>query len=181
MTQNYTLTEKEKEVLMGSVDRTKLNQHVLDLPDLKLFKQFILESIYDFAYDKLKIIKDNEFYITESWVNKNEFQNSHIHFNSLLSGVFFITGGSSPLSFQRQLCNSIFPMMDIRRHEYNLSNSDCWTMPNTQNTLFIFPSSMSHFVDEKNRNNNLDRYSLAFNTYVRGTLGDYRASTELIL
>lgn len=178
MTQNYTLTNKEKEVMIESVD--KFNRHVLDLPDLKTFKHFILDSICDFAHNELKIVRDTRFYLTESWVNKNQFHNAHIHFNSLLSGVFFITGGSSPLSFQRQVCNSLFPMMDLIRHEYNVSNSDCWSMPNNSNTLFIFPSSLNHYVEE-NKKNNSDRYTLAFNTFARGTLGDYRTSTELKL
>jgi hypothetical protein len=43
----------------------------------------------------------------------------------------------------------------------------------------MFPSSTTHTVDLKKGNN--ARMSLAFNVFVKGTFGNQRALTELIL
>jgi len=191
ITKDYKLSEEEKKFLMDNTamafensgkNFTSAERYILDKPELTKFKEFLIKSVNDFTHNELKINKKVEFYITQSWVNKNPpgtFHHQHLHYNSLISSVFFINGGSSPIKFNRQTTNYIFPMIELERDEYNISNSDSWTINNEENSLILFPSSLGHCVEENT--NNFDRYTLSFNTYVKGTLGGFKEATELKL
>ena len=48
-----------------------------------------------------------------------------------------------------------------------------------QDQLFLFPSGLQHFVEPNS--SPLPRHSIAFNTFIRGKLGDYRDVSELTL
>ena len=77
---------------------------------------------------------------------------------------------SHPISYKQ-----IKPKID----KYNIWNSETWFFPVETGNLFMFPSSTTHQVETKQGNNT--RISLAFNTFIKGTLGDNSGLTELIL
>jgi len=54
----------------------------------------------------LKLNNTQKFYITQSWGNLNAPQthhHSHSHLNSVFSAVYFVSGGGSPILFQKNL------------------------------------------------------------------------------
>ena len=55
-----------------------------------------------------------------------------------------------------------------------------WSFPVKSNELFLFPSWMEHQVDA-NEKATKNRISLAFNVYVKGTVGNMHELNELIL
>ena len=66
--------------------------------------------------------------------------------------------------------------------EFNLWNSDSWYFLVESGDILIFPSNLEHMVETVEESENRDvRISLAFNTFVKGKLGNYGTSTELIL
>ena len=72
-----------------------------------------------------------------------------------------------------------YQLIQPEKTKFNLFNSETWTIPVKPGLVFLFPSSLVHCVDFKKSSTR--RVSLAFNVFVKGTLGDNRALTELIL
>ena len=63
--------------------------------------------------------------------------------------------------------------------EYNLYNSETWWFPVKTLDVVLFPSSLTHRVEVKQGTNT--RISLAFNTFIKGTVGNNKKLTELRL
>ena len=67
--------------------------------------------------------------------------------------------------FANLLRSWYFPATEFHEH-----NCHSWLMPATVGTLYLWNSTISHSVPELKAKN--DRYSLSFNTFVRGIIGE---------
>lgn len=123
-------------------------------------------------------IFEKKVIITETWLTKTTFSQymiPHCHTYSVMSGVFYFspTKNSSIKFFYRHpeidkfgfLYQSI--MEDSTRKEI-IVNPD-------KGKLVLFPSHLTHAVMTNNTFNEV-RYSLAFNTFFTGSLGDGRSA-----
>ena len=61
----------------------------------------------------------------------------------------------------------------------NLINTQRNVVDPAKNDLVLFSSAISHFVEANESNE--PRYSIAFNTFIRGKLGSHRDVSELVL
>lgn len=150
--------------------------------ELSNFKKYCQEQVDEYAHNILKIHEKQKFYITQSWVNvntPNTHHHAHFHLNSLISAVYFVTDKSSPIKFMKSALQNTFPLFEFTMKEYIDINSDSWSIENTANTLLLFPSSLKHFVPPNEQNFN--RVSLSFNTFIKGKIGEIEKATELIL
>jgi len=121
---------------------------------------------------------DNKFYITNSWINVNPqgtFHKIHHHVNSIFSGVFYIKipTNAPSISFSK----TIRPEILIEPTEWNFYNSTDWRISVLEGELLIFPSNIQHAVLENNDQE--DRVSLAFNSFVSGSIGSNDNSDRL--
>ena len=127
--------------------------------------------------------KDLELYITQSWLNyteSNQYHHRHEHPNSYVSGVLYINSDIKTDSIKFFHNNTYIPISpDIDKKRWNHFNSRSWWFSVDTGTLVMFPSSTTHQVDVKKGKNT--RISLAFNTFIKGTLGDNFSLTELKL
>jgi|TARA_R100001086_G_scaffold231264_1_gene151919 uncharacterized protein (TIGR02466 family) len=127
--------------------------------------------------------KDLKLYITQSWLNyteNNQYHHRHEHPNSYVSGVLYINSDIKTDSIKFFHNNTYIPISpDIDKKRWNHFNSRSWWFSVDTGTLVMFPSSTTHQVDVKEGNNT--RISLAFNTFIKGTLGDNFSLTELKL
>ena len=124
---------------------------------------------------------DCSLYITQSWINhteEKEHHHIHSHENSFVSGVLYLNADAnfdSITLYNKQTDATI----KIPPREWNPFNSVEWTFPMTTGNIILFPSSLKHGVKQKEGKN--IRTSLAFNTFVRGVLGEAKQATELRL
>jgi len=190
--QDYTMSDKEKNLIRhicgfanindGS-NWTSVERYMLDAyDDLNNFKSYCQAQLNHYAHEVLKIDKKQQFYITQSWGNLNTpgtNHHPHIHLNSMISAVYFVTGDSSPILFERNLSSYLFPLCEFTTTEFNKFNSDSWRVDNTKDTLLLFPSSLKHSVPSNKTNE--DRISISFNSFVKGTIGESHKATELKL
>lgn len=189
---DYKLSEEEIDTIRHVCGFGKINQgqnlttyerYLFDTYEtLKKFKEYCQQQVNHYAHEVLKIDEKQKFYITQSWGNLNApgtNHHPHIHLNSLISAVYFVKGGSSPIVFQKNLSNYLFPNFEFVMKEFNEYNSDSWQISNTENTLLLFPSSLKHFVTTNN--NDFNRISVSFNVFVKGEIGDSSQATELKL
>jgi ectoine hydroxylase-related dioxygenase (phytanoyl-CoA dioxygenase family) len=70
-------------------------------------------------------------------------------------------------------------MIAIQTEKFNTFNSSSWWFPVETGQVFLFPSSLTHSVGTKQGKNT--RISLAFNVFIKGTIGSQKSLTELIL
>jgi hypothetical protein len=78
----------------------------MSLSGVKSLKDYCQKQVDHYAYNVLKLNNTQKFYITQSWGNLNAPQthhHSHSHLNSVFSAVYFVSGGGSPILFQKNL------------------------------------------------------------------------------
>lgn len=143
---------------------------ILDLEVYSGLKSDIMQHVKRYAQEVLKI--NQELYICLSWFTRNppgSQMHRHFHRNSFLSGTLYITD-ASPIKFwskQTPIFNQFF---DITAKEYNVFNSSSWTLPVEKNDLLIWPSYFEHSVEPNEMKE--DRISLAFNVFIKDSVGE---------
>ena len=180
----------KKEILF--VDKMKLDSHnnegnitsnnnyILDNKIFKKLKEDLNLIVQDY-FDKVVCPVDTVTpYITQSWLNytkENQYHHKHAHPNSLVSGVFYINGQEEfdKIKFFNMGYKTIKPEIKT----WNLYNSESWWFPVKTGDIILFPSSLVHMVETKQGDNT--RISLAFNIFIKGTIGNNFQLTELIL
>jgi len=169
------LNEKElnflKNISLNEEKRQSFNTFILNEKQLFLLKNNLQNHIDNFFYNELKYSQKAKPYITQSWlnvINKNQSHHRHDHVNSFLSGVYYVKANRNfdKIQFNKEEYNTISPTVD----GYNIYNSNGWWFQINSGDVFIFPSSLNHEVSLKNDDNK--RISLAFNIFLKGELGE---------
>ena len=178
--------EIEKIIKEGMVKKagnsTSTNTYIFD-ENLKELKQFIEQQIKIYVEQVINPKEELDFYITQSWLNMTEpgeFHHTHYHQNSIISGVFYIAAEEDDKITFSDPNAQVKELIEFEQKAYNLWNSSTWFFPSITNELILFPSWLGHRV-EPNEKATTDRISIAFNTFVRGNLGERKEFTELIL
>jgi uncharacterized protein (TIGR02466 family) len=185
---NRELTNKE----LSFINKTKLDvyknegnttsndNYILNHKSFKNLKEELDLRVKDY-FDKVISPANNITpYITQSWLNyteTNQYHHKHTHPNSLVSGVFYINCDDKfdKIKFFKEGYQTIKP--EIK--DWNLWNSEAWWFAVKTGDIILFPSSLTHMVENKEGTNT--RISLAFNVFIKGTVGNNKSLTELIL
>ena len=161
---------KKQETRSNTGNTTSVDNNILENKQLNKLKQFIEKSVNQ--YFELIYQPKNEvvLYITQSWCNytkEGQFHHKHAHPNSFISGVFYVQADKEKdkIYFFKEGYEKIKP----ESKEYNIFNSDSWWVPTNTNNLIIFPSSLTHMVEEVK---GAERISLSFNTFLKGYIGN---------
>ena len=115
--------------------------------------------------------------ITQSWMNFNEYNTSHhthIHVNSIVSGVIYLSPNPSPFMVFRKQDNYPLRPLISKMTPYN---SPMRSIDVEQGDIILFPSQTPHGVNVNNTRET--RISLAFNTFYKGVLGSKKNLTHL--
>lgn len=157
---------------------TSDNNYILEEPQMADLKKFVTEQLNEYVKTVFKPKYPAEAFITQSWLNwtKNgEFHHKHEHPNSFLSGVLYISTDSTKdkITFYR----SGYKQLKLSTDNFDVLNSDSWWFNVKTGDLVIFPSNLTHDVENVLAEN--VRVSLAFNSFIKGTFGDNRNLTEL--
>jgi len=153
------------------------NNYILDLPEFQNLKSK-LQNALEIYFKKLYSNKNATPYITQSWINytsTNDYHHVHTHTNSIFSGVFYIqTLEQDKIYFYKDS----LPVFDFTEDKnYNLYTSLDWHFPVKNNDLIVFPSNIRLSVEQNQ--SDITRISLAFNTYVKGSVGEASGSNKL--
>jgi uncharacterized protein (TIGR02466 family) len=153
--------------------------YILNDPMFGELKEFIKLNIKEYL-SKIYGNIDLDVYITQSWANCTEpkqFHHKHRHPNSFISGVFYINAvnGKDMIKFH----NDKSSFFDIRTEKANNYNSQDVVILVETGDLVLFPSNFVHEVPPTTSKET--RISIAFNTFIRGHIGDNDFSTALYL
>jgi len=155
-----------------------LNNYILNEPELKHLKHFVQSQIEIYVAKVYKPRYPVKPYITQSWLNwtkKDEYHHKHEHPNSFISGVLYINADfkEDKIRFHK----SGYQQIKLVTDNHDVFNSESWWFSVKTGDIVIFPSSLTHNVEPVTANET--RISLAFNTFLKGTIGDNRNLTEL--
>ena len=94
-----------------------------------------------------------------------------------MSGVFYINCHKELDKIK--FFNETYKTIKTETKDWNLYNSESWWFPVKTGDIIMFPSSLTHMVETKEGTNT--RISLAFNVFIKGTIGVNSLLTELTL
>jgi uncharacterized protein (TIGR02466 family) len=108
--------------------------------------------------------------VTQSWLTlsrKGESHHSHVHPNSVVSGVVYINVAKDDgINFYR---NQDATWFELLREADTYHNAYRYFIPVNAGDIVLFPSNLSHGVREVVED--VERVSLSFNSFFEGELG----------
>lgn len=130
-------------------------------------------------------VKDNaQFYFTNSWSNIHKPKESsqiHYHGGSLISGVYYpiYPDNSGNIAFHKShiWTNLFHQTIRFEYDEVDNITAEKYVINLDEGIIVLFPSHLEHSVEENLSNNN--RYSIAFNLFVKGKFGKEEYELEL--
>lgn len=156
--------------------------YIFKHPELKGIADAVQEALDVYARDVMGI--GQSLYVTQSWGLMNPpgvGMHAHSHSNSIISGSLYYTEMPKPdaaIIFDKY---TAYRQLDIRTlsDKQNIYNTPVNVITPKQNEVLLFSSDINHMVEVNNSDQ--PRWAIAFNTFVRGTLGDLRDVSELKL
>jgi len=172
--------KNKKDFYKNDGNITSNNNYILNEKPFANIKKELDLRVQDY-FDKVISPANNITpYITQSWLNyteKNQYHHKHAHPNSLVSGVFYINCHEEHDKIK--FFNDTYKTIRTEVKDWNMWNSESWWFPVKTGDVILFPSSLTHMVETKQGDNT--RISLAFNVFIKGTVGINKSLTELIL
>jgi uncharacterized protein (TIGR02466 family) len=186
---------------INNINAPLINQqkdYLLNLPKVLNMGNLRSESGYIFEYPLFTELKKTinehikeyvniiypgsnlDVYITQSWANytePNQYHHKHSHPNSFISGVFYVNAikNEDMIKFYKDL-----PFIyQINHNQPNNYNSGDVAILVETGDLVLFPSNFQHNVPPTTSKET--RISIAFNTFIKGNIGDEISSTALYL
>jgi uncharacterized protein (TIGR02466 family) len=158
------------------------NLYIFEEPELASIKQAVQEALDFYAGTVLGITQ--QLYVTQSWSlvnNPSVGMHGHSHSNSIVSGSLYfcdLPEASGNMLFER---HRTYQQLQItpERDRRTIYNTQVNVIEPKQGEVILFSSSLQHNVEANNSTQ--DRYSIAFNSFIRGDLGNYRDVSELSL
>lgn len=156
--------------------------YIFEDPKLKSIKDAVQEALDTYALEVMGITQ--KLYVTQSWSLINDPQvgmHGHSHSNSIVSGSLYYCDLPTPVARMYFDRHRSYQQLDFKpaREKLNIYNAPVNTVTPRKGELVLFASSLQHVVEPNTSSE--PRYSIAFNTFVRGKLGDYRDVSELEL
>jgi len=172
--------KNKKDFYKNDGNITSKNNYILNEKPFTNIKKELDLKIQDYFNKVISPANNITPYITQSWLNyteTNQYHHKHSHPNSIVSGVFYINCHEEhdKIKFFNDTYKTFKP--DIK--EYNIWNSESWWFTVKTGDVILFPSSLTHMVETKKGDNT--RISLAFNVFIKGTVGNNKQLTELHL
>jgi len=172
--------KNKKDFYKNQGNITTNNNYILNEKHFTNIKKELDLKVQDYFNKVISTANNITPYITQSWLNyteTNQYHHKHAHPNSLLSGVFYINCDKEydKITF----FNDNYKTIKLEIKDWNIWNSESWWFPVKTGDVILFPSSLTHMVETKKGDNT--RISLAFNVFIKGTIGSNNQLTELKL
>jgi uncharacterized protein (TIGR02466 family) len=172
--------KNKKDFYKNDGNITSNNNYILNEKPFANIKKELDLRVQDY-FDKVISPANNiTHYITQSWLNyteTNQYHHKHQHPNSLVSGVFYINCHEEHDKIK--FFNDNYKTIKLEVKDWNMWNSESWWFSVKTGDVILFPSSLTHMVETKEGTNT--RISLAFNVFIKGTVGNNKNLTELHL
>ncbi len=173
---------KGLKMVPNQVNLISENLYIFNEPQLKSINDAVHNALDIYAKDIMGITQ--KLYVTQSWSllnHPNTGMHGHSHSNSIISGSLYFCDLPTPVAgmiFDRHRTYQQI-QLEPEAKRRNLFNTPLNKIEPKKNELILFSSSLQHLVEVNAASQ--PRYSIAFNTFVRGKLGSLRNVSELSL
>jgi len=158
------------------------NLYIFEEPELAGIKEVVQEALDFYASDVMGITQ--KLYVTQSWSlvnNPTVGMHNHSHSNSVVSGSLYFCEMPEPsagMVFDR---HRTYQQIELapERNKRSIYNTTMNVIIPEKGEIVLFSSSLTHYVEANMASE--DRYSIAFNAFVKGKLGNFRDVSELNL
>ena len=125
------------------------------------------------AHTKQELKHDfiGDYIITQCWgnkVNNGQSHHGHFHSNSLISAIFYLTDSSATTYFKMSSMWNIQTCLNLSKQGYR--SETIGEVNATAGKLLLFPSKLFHGVNPSDDDH--PRYTMAFNTWIKGVIGN---------
>ena len=158
---------------------TSINRNILDSIELAELRSLLEEKLNLFYREIYSPAGDSKSVITQSWLNLTrcgESHHRHSHSNSIISGVLYLKSNKNldKIIFHK----SAYEQISIEPTHITAHNCKEVGFSVGTGDLVLFPSSLVHSVLPTESD---FRISLAFNSFIKGQIGDSVLSNKLII
>ena len=155
------------------------NTYLLHTLPVTRLNELLTKRVNDFRADVMGESR-TRLVITQSWININppgSQHSAHRHKNSIVSGVLYINcdQNSGNVKFHNNQLLTREVGGEVDRH--NPFTYEFVSFTPDQFDLYLFPSNLKHSVDINK--SNINRLSLAFNTFYSGMIDDGEELSQL--
>ena len=174
------IDKNKLDIFNNEGNTTSNDNYILNNKTFKNLKEQLDLIIQDYFNKVISPANNVTPYITQSWLNyteTNQYHHKHAHPNSLVSGVFYINCNKEHDKIK--FFNEKYKTIKLETKDWNIWNSETWWFSVKTGDVILFPSSLTHMVETKQGDNT--RISLAFNVFIKGTVGNNKNLTELII
>lgn len=173
---------KNLKMIKNQTNLISENLYIFEEPELKSIKVAVQEALDIYAQEVMGI--PQKLYVTQSWslINPPEVgMHGHSHSNSVVSGSLYYTDMPEPASGMVFDRHNAYQQLQLipGGGKINIYNTAKNLIQPQKNDLILFSSGLVHYV--QTNMSKQPRYSIAFNTFLKGKLGDYRDVSELTL
>ena len=167
------------------INRTNLiseNLYIFEEPELQSIKSAVQETLDIYAREVMGVTQ--ELFVTQSWSlinHPNVGMHGHSHSNSVVSGSLYFCDLPSPGASMVFDKHKAYQQLELNpeKDKQNIYNTPINVVTPKKNEVILFSSGLQHFV-EPNASSE-PRYSIAFNSFIKGKLGNYRDVSELTI
>jgi uncharacterized protein (TIGR02466 family) len=156
------------------------NKYILNADEMLDIRQVLQDALDTYFKEVFNSSNKLSLKITQSWLTltgNGESHHEHTHPNSVASGVLYINlGKSDGISFYR---NEDSQWYEFLREKETFYSAKSFFIPCEAGDIVIFPSNLRHGV--KQNSLQVERISLAFNTFFEGELGRDEFSNALTI
>ena len=156
--------------------------YIFNRPELASIAEAVQDALNTYASEVIGI--SQTLYVTQSWslINRPGVgMHGHTHSNSIASGSLYYTQLQSPAANMIFDRHRTYQQIQLRpeSQKTNIYNAPYRVVSPAHGDLLLFASDLQHLVEPNSSSS--DRHSIAFNSFVKGTLGDLRNVSQLKL
>ena len=185
---SHAISEEQRDFIKNLkmiVNRTNLiseNLYIFDEPELESIKTAVQEALDIYATEVMGITQT--LFVTQSWSlinHPNVGMHGHSHSNSLVSGSLYFCEMPTPTASMVFDKHKAYQQLELNpeKDKQNIYNTPLNIVTPRANEIILFSSGLQHFVEPNGSSE--PRYSIAFNSFIKGKLGSYRDVSELAL
>ena len=167
------------------VNRTNLiseNLYIFEEPELESIKSAMQDALDIYATEVMGVTQ--KLFITQSWSlinHPNVGMHGHSHSNSVVSGSLYFCDMPTPAASMVFDKHKAYQQLELNpeKDKQTIYNTPLNVITPRKNEVILFSSGLQHFVEPNGSNE--PRYSIAFNSFIKGKLGNYRDVSELTI
>lgn len=173
---------KNQKMIANQKNMISENKYLFEEAEMASIKEAVQGALDIYAAEVMGI--SQRLVVTQSWSLINDpsiGMHGHSHSNSIVSGSLYYAELPDPPSsmiFDRHRSYQQLELNPVHEKQ-NIFNTRMNIVTPKTGEVILFSSGLQHFVETNESSQ--PRHSIAFNTFIKGRLGDYTDVSELFL